>query len=71
MWMAVVMDLTEEQFCEVKKMDWGVGTYPCCDGNCDKLARQLANLTMPLVVWFQPMPALSPGCNTQQIILLA
>jgi hypothetical protein len=27
MWMAVVMDLTEQQLCEVKKMDWGVCTY--------------------------------------------
>jgi hypothetical protein len=25
-WMAVVMDLTEKQWCEVKKTDWGVCT---------------------------------------------
>lgn len=27
MWMGVVMNLTQAQWCEVKKMDWGVGTY--------------------------------------------
>ena len=26
-WMAVVMDLTEEQFCQAKLMDWGVCKY--------------------------------------------
>jgi hypothetical protein len=78
MWMAVVMDLTEEQFCQAKLMDWGVCKllfcfYALSGHNVLILVGcfLLCNLTLSCFVHcLQPMPALLLEFTTQLIMLL-